>query len=218
MHKSNSRWVVALGLGAVLAGCSGHVDVGSDPGTAGSNSNGGSSNSSSDGGSGSEAQAGSGTAFDPTQEPQGTCPATCEDAAGSVQPLATQQEFFTAIVGRWLICGDGLAAFGKAPADAIGVEYAAPTLQEVGDGADAILRGDMYYLVQGSGGPERGQGFAYQLTYDVGGDAKPSQLNMHQTPTSGFGGSFLYSACPREWQLDGGSANPGATAVLVPTN
>jgi len=84
-----------------------------------------------------------------------------------------------------------------------------------------MWRGNMYYLVDGEQGAERGKGFDYQLTYDVSPQdpliyGPPSQLNMHPTPNSGFGGGFVYSPCPREWSMSGGSAAPDSRAVLVP--
>jgi hypothetical protein len=75
----------------------------------------------------------------------------------------------------------------------------------------------MYYLVQGSTGPVRGAGFDYQLTYDVSPEGQGHwQLNMHPAPNSGFGGSFRYSPCPREFELSGGSVSPSDKAILVP--
>ena len=71
--------------------------------------------------------------------------------------------------------------------------------------------------MQGSTGPVRGAGFDYQLTYDVSpGTPGHWQLNMHPAPNSGFGGSFRYSPCPREFELSGGSVSPSDKAILVP--
>jgi hypothetical protein len=95
--------------------------------------------------------------------------------------------------------------FSGAPADTIGVEYT-PT--------PAGSRGNMFYLVQGPSGPERGAGFEYQLTYDVstsGGSAY--QLNMHPAPNSGFASSPRFSLCPSEILLPG---YLGGSALLVP--
>jgi hypothetical protein len=145
------------------------------------------------------------------------CAATCGSSAGEVADVATVHEFFDRIVGSWLICEGGHGAFGTIPSDAVGVEYAAPAPFEAAYGT--ILQGKMYFLVDGEQGPLRGSGFDYQLTYDVGlgpEDAeRPSQLNMHPTPNSGFGGSFRYSPCPEQWEISGGSVGPGERAVLV---
>lgn len=242
MEKLKWWGIQACCLGAVaLTGCSGVVDVGGNTG--------GASGAGGQGVAGDYGFAGAGGAYgfaggyvvagaggaygiagasgggavpyDPSDEPEGICPATCEDVAGAVLPLQTEQAFYTAIIGRWLICGDGLAVFGGAPADVIGVEYAAPTLVQLPFAPPGLrLSGDMYYLVDGPDGVERGQGFDYQLTYDVSvdsaGNPRPIQLNMHPAPNAGFGGSFRYSPCPRQWELSGGSANPGDEAILVP--
>ncbi len=73
----------------------------------------------------------------------------------------------------------------------------------------------MYYLVQGPNGPERGQGFAYQLTYDVGQEGTSVQLNMHPAPNAGFGGSFRYSPCPTELFVPATSEPGGTTLVFL---
>jgi hypothetical protein len=157
---------------------------------------------------------------DPGPELGPTCPATCDDAAGTVANITTTTQFYDHIVGRWLFClSDDWSPFGGAPGDAIGVEYEEPELTDT-PYLGRLLRGNMYYLVEGEDGPERGQGFDYQLTYDVSPQAPsegpPVQLNMHPTPNSGFGGPFLYSPCPRQWLIEGGSANPSGRALLVP--
>jgi len=140
----------------------------------------------------------------------------CFATAGTVTPASTVEEFYEAIVGRWLICGDGVALFVGAPVDTIGVEYEAPTT------AGAILRGNMYYLINGPDGVVRGEGFDYQLTYDVGPqdptEGPPLQLNMHPTPTSGIGSAFKYSPSPRQWQLTSLSVSPETRARLVPAD
>jgi hypothetical protein len=81
----------------------------------------------------------------------------------------------------------------------IGVEYgpASSTPTSV-----STAGGNMYYLVAGPSGPIRGNGFAYQLTYDISPEGGSSfQLNMHPAPNSGFGGGVRYSPCPTELQL-----------------
>jgi hypothetical protein len=148
-----------------------------------------------------------------------SCSATCTTPAGAVQPFTAVEEVYQALVGRWQVCGGGLGAFAGAPADVIGVEYGRPSLEASTSGDNG--GGNMYYLVQGPTGPVRGQGFAYELTYDVStaGLASPEgmvllQLYMHPTPNSGFGGSFRYSPCPTEFWVQGSSQVGGA--VLVP--
>jgi len=78
--------------------------------------------------------------------------------------------------------------------------------------------GDAFFLVQGTSGLVHGSGFAYQLTYDVsGGDGEALQLNVHPMPSSGWGGAFLYSPCPRELEISNAAAN-GTTASYVATS
>jgi hypothetical protein len=70
------------------------------------------------------------------------------------------------------------------------------------DGGSTV-GGDMYYLVAGPSGPQRGSGFAYQLKYDISPEGPAAfQLNMHPAPNSGFGGAFRYSPCPREFEVE----------------
>lgn len=140
----------------------------------------------------------------------GSCNATCSTAAGTVEAVSTPEQAYELLVGRWQVCEGGLSAFPGAPSNAIGIEYGPATIPG---------GGDMYYLVQGSSGPVRGQGFAYQLTYDVSSDGvlppgvtAAVQLNMHPTPNSGFGGAVRYSPCPTELWVQG---SPGG-ATLIP--
>jgi hypothetical protein len=148
-------------------------------------------------------------------EPAGTCAATCEDGATSLYNLNTLEDFYSHLVGRWLICSGGANTFQK-PANTIGVEFAAPTLVDSPYGGK-IWQGNMYYLVAGNDGPERGKGLQYLLTYDVspqnGGFL--SRLNMHSAPTSVIPAMFKYSACPRQWLITGEAAQD-AGALLVP--
>lgn len=148
-------------------------------------------------------------------EPKGTCATTCEDAATSIHNLNTLDEFYSHLVGRWLICSGGANTFQK-PADAIGVEYEAPELVDSPYGGK-LWQGNMYYLVDSKDGPVRGKGFQYLLTYDVspqnGGFL--SRLNMHPAPTSVIPAMFKYSTCPRQWLITGEAAQD-AGALLVP--
>lgn len=148
-------------------------------------------------------------------EPAGTCATTCEDGATSLHNLNTLEEFYSHLVGRWLICSGGANTFQK-PADTVGVEFAAPTLVDSPYGGK-VWQGNMYYLVNGKDGPERGKGLQYLLTYDVspqnGGFL--SRLNMHSAPTSVIPAMFKYSVCPRQWLITGEAAQD-AGALLVP--
>lgn len=141
------------------------------------------------------------------------CRATCKTPAGSIQTFASVDDVYAALAGRWSFCSGSASVFTTAPADAIGVEY------ERAFATSETLGANMYYLVAGPSGPVRGQGFDYQLTYDVSSSASASgppllQLNMHPTPNSGFFGSFRYSPCPREFEITGGIN--GTKTILVP--
>jgi len=119
------------------------------------------------------------------------------------------------MAGLWQICAGAGRTFPSAPSDTIGVEYTLGSAMPTANGS--TVGGNMYYLVQGATGPERGAGFDYQLTYDVSPEGPGQwQLNMHPMPNSGFGGSFRYSPCPRELEISGGSVSPSDRAILVP--
>jgi hypothetical protein len=132
--------------------------------------------------------------------------ATCSTAAGTVQnTFSSQAEVYSIFVGTWRICAGGNISFPGIPADAIGVEYDAPP--------DLSSNGNMYYLVQGPSGPVRGQGFNYQLTYNLYPEGPNSyQLDMYQN--GGFGGAWRYSACPKELQIQ--QTEGSGEALLVP--
>jgi hypothetical protein len=132
---------------------------------------------------------------------EAACVATCATPAGKVASLPTLDEAYAALAGRWLICG-GMQMWwdAGAPKDVIGVELAVAATTATNDGTKG---GRMYYLVRGATGLDRGPGAAYQLTYDLSPEGSWFQLNMHPTPSSGFGSSFLYSPCPRQLDLPG---------------
>jgi hypothetical protein len=124
----------------------------------------------------------------------GSCAATCATPAGLVQnTFSSQEEVYSIFVGQWRLCPGGSDVFPGIPSDVIGIEFDAPP--------DISSNGNMYYLVQGSDGPVKGQGFAYQLTYNLypeGGNSY--QLDMYQT--GGFGTTaWRYSPCPKELQI-----------------
>jgi hypothetical protein len=126
---------------------------------------------------------------------------SCSTPAGTIQPLKTLPDVYAALEGKWRICTPTFVG-SVAPADAIGLEFGAGSSTPTPKGSS--VGGQAYYLVQGPAGPVRGQGFAYQLTYDVSPEgAGYFQLNIHPSPNSGFGGSFIYSPSPRELLIDG---------------
>lgn len=146
------------------------------------------------------------------------CGATCGTPAGTVQPLNDLSAVAAAMAGRWQFCGNWPAG---APSDAVGIEFDTASVSEVGaDGGASAEAGNAYYLVNGPAGPERGAGFAYQLTYDFeqwisGAGTVGTQVDVHPTPNSGFGGAIRFSPCPRELELDFVDATP-TVLVAVP--
>lgn len=170
--------------------------VGGSPGDTGAGGTGG-------GGAGGGGAGGGST-------PPPTCPSTCDMPAGTVYSFATAQGATASLAGLWQICAGGLDAFIGAPADTIGIEFGPPAPV----GSAMVYGGNMYYLVQGSAGPVRGAGFDYQLTYDVAETGSFLQIDFHPTPNSGYGGSFRYSPCPREFEIDNTTLD--GRAVIVP--
>jgi len=139
-----------------------------------------------------------------------SCAATCTTAPGTVLTPTRVEEAYAVLEGRWGLCA-GPWGFG-APADVIGVEFGPGSSEPRGSGL--TVGGDLYYLVSGPSGPERGSGFDYQLKYDVSASGSLLQLNIHPAPNSGFGGSIRYSACPVELELNLMYQNAGR--ILVP--
>jgi hypothetical protein len=141
--------------------------------------------------------------------------ATCPPA-GTVQQTTSLGQAYAQVENTWLICS-GKENFPGAPADVIGLEFQTVLAPEscVANSRTGCT-GNLYYLVQGSSGPVRGSGFAYQLTYDISPEGAQYQLNMYPDPNSGFGSSFLYSPCPKELELPNvGYENPQPAATLV---
>jgi len=205
MRADQLALLVSLGAVAV-AGC-GAGSLTPDPGTAGTGGDTGGTTGSG-GVSGTTGSGGTGGASLPQ-----TCPATCDTPAGTVYTFSSDVDVATALTGKWQICSGSGNTF-HAPPDVIGVEYGPASVQPRAYGT--AIGGDLFYLVAGANGPERGLGFDYQLTYDVTpGGPGWYQLNMHPTPNSGFGGSPRYSPCPEEFEISGGSAAPGDRAILV---
>ena len=95
----------------------GRVFMSDQPGSGGSGGSGGSSGSGGSGGS-----AGGPPASLDLTPPTDTCSATCDDPAGTVQPIQNVEQFYARIVGRWLFCGDKGNSY-PGPEDVIGVEY-----------------------------------------------------------------------------------------------
>ena len=121
----------------------------------------------------------------------GTCAARCYAPVKIVRNLASINEVYSALVGRWQLCSWIQSPF-DAPTDALGVEFVTP---QPGGG------GDMYYLVDGpSGQPVRGAGSAYQRRYDVALAGGQFQLNMHR-PTGVAPATFEAFTCPEQFEI-----------------
>jgi hypothetical protein len=135
--------------------------------------------------------------------------ATCSTPAGTVQnTFSSLAEVYSIFVGKWRICAGGNISFPGIPADAIGVEYDPPA-----DLTTPGANGNMYYLIDSPDGPVRGQGFAYQLTWNLYPETPNYyQLDMYQN--GGFGGAWRYSPCPKELQIQ--QTEGSGQALLVP--
>ncbi|HYP90797.1 MAG TPA: hypothetical protein VEQ59_21670 [Polyangiaceae bacterium] len=140
--------------------------------------------------------------LDPSEPLGSTCPSACADEPPeTLSQLETEQEIFTAILGRWEICNRSPYTFPQSPEDVIGVEYTAPELRDDIFGGPPFLEGDMYYLIAGDKGPERGVGDEYSSTYEVRGSPGNLHITMNPEPNATFGGDSLYSSCPHQWRL-----------------
>ena len=133
------------------------------------------------------------------------CAATCKTAPGTFDSQPSDDELWGGIVGVWRICSGNPAIFVGAPPDAIGVEFAPPESDAVGD-----LSGNLFFLISGSGGPLRGPGFEYQQIYDI----VQGTLYCHGTYNSGYSFAIKYSPCPREWSL-ATWGNPDSSSTLA---
>jgi hypothetical protein len=139
------------------------------------------------------------------------CEATCATPAGTVQDLTTIDAAYTAMQGRWEFCDTSSWRMAGAPADAIGIDFAPASRATTSLGG--TVGGMAYYLVAGPSGPMRGQGFAYQLTYDLSPLLATSpQLNIHPG-AGGFGGTMRYSPCPTELEVN--FFYPGQPSTMV---
>jgi hypothetical protein len=133
---------------------------------------------------------------------------SCSTPAGTIEPLTSLPEAYAAIEGRWRLCPP---TFGAAPADAIAIEFGTESSVPSPEGSSLVRHA--YFLVQGPSGAVRGQGFAYQLTYDVWPGAPGHfELVMQPLPNATFGGGFLYSPSPRELEILLGA---GPSTVLL---
>jgi hypothetical protein len=120
------------------------------------------------------------------------CLGTCSMPPGPLQVHFSEAEIGAALIGVWQICYGGAAIFTGAPSDTIGVEFAPPHTQD--ESGDPI--GTMYLLTKGTSGPVRGNGVAYQQTYEItGGVVLCASYQREHVYDLGL----KYSPCPREW-------------------
>jgi hypothetical protein len=133
------------------------------------------------------------------------CSATCGIPPGTYLSQPSDDELWAGIVGVWRICSGNPSIFIDAPADAIGVEFAPPTLDSYSDKV-----GNLFFLVSGGSGPVRGAGFEYQQMYVI----DTGVLYCHPSYNSGYDFRIKYSPCPREWQL-ATWGNPNTSSTLA---
>jgi hypothetical protein len=125
---------------------------------------------------------------------------SCPDIAG-LNNFGSVSDAASVLVGRWVQCSGDVGTYGGpqtnlvslgAPADAVGVEFAAAT---AGGGSCEAVNADpmpcagglVYYIVAGPAGLARGQGNAYQTSYAVVDNGSPGlELVWGETPTDGF--------------------------------
>ncbi len=186
---------LATGLGLVCAvataACAPQVELGVQTTTSGGQPGTGGYGGAGGGGSGTGGTFGVG----------GYAPVSCSTPAGTIEMLPNVADAAAVLQGDWRLC-PSTPGFGVVPADTVGIRFAAASA--VPDGADQLVTGLAYALVQGATGPEPGAGFAYQLTYDVEGGPTVSGYSMELDilgPSGGNGGLFQFSPSPREVQF-----------------
>ncbi len=142
------------------------------------------------------------TAFLDVGNPGTNLDISCPDIRG-FNSFASVSDAEATLAGRWVGCIVGDArAYGEpetnlvslgAPADAVGVEFAAATAGggscgAVEAGAMPCAGGPLYYLVEGSTGLVRGQGSAYESSYAVLNNGLPGlEFVIGGTPTFDLG-------------------------------
>lgn len=131
------------------------------------------------------------------------CAASCGGPSGKAAMLADTGDISAAVAGSWRICSGW-----SGPAGVVGIEFGPAAAEPPFDGS--AVGGNMYYLVAGPSGPVRGEGFDYQLTYDV----SEGFLFFHPGPNSGDSATVALSPCPLELELS--IAYTSTPLVLVP--
>jgi hypothetical protein len=205
--------ILATSCGGLTASPSG-ADAG--PATSGSS---GSGTSSSDGGTGSGggsgsssgASSGSGGSSGGTAYDGGPCPNVDLSTIQDVNAGAA------AVAGRWAACErvENLHMFGNNPADTVGLEFGPATSGGGGcaAGGSPCLGGDLYLLVQGPNGLERGQGIDYHIYYAL----TPGFLWLYEMPTNGsWSTAYSASSNPRVLDVQSTGYNSGTILVGIP--
>ena len=133
------------------------------------------------------------------------CHGTCDAPPGPLALSPSEADLASALVGVWDICSGGHALFGGAPSDTIGVEFGPSTPTDYGTWV-----GTLHFLKSSSAGPVRGQGAAYEQSYQVSDDMTLSCRPGNDQSGSWF--ELIYSSCPREWWLKDISGRRGTLA------
>jgi hypothetical protein len=203
------RTRVAFALTSVLlllaASCGGQTvsPPGDDAGPATGSGGGGTSSS----GSGSSGGSSSGdTAYD-----GGPCPNVTLSAIQDINTGAS------AVSGRWAACErvENLHMFGNDPADTVGLEFGPATSGGGGcaGSGSPCLGGDLYLLVQGPDGLERGQGDDYHIYFAL----TDGFLWLFEMPTNGsWSTAYSASSNPRVLDVQSTGYNSGTILVGIP--
>jgi len=143
-----------------------------------------------------------------------TCRATCATALGPLEVFHSKEDANKALAGRWQICSKSASSFPPTiPSDVIGFEAEPNT--EPSEAAGWSTDGTLHYLVEGPGGPMRGPGFDYQVSYRFimrGGVV--IDVDLFRLPNAVVTNQLVFSTCPRRW--DFGLDNISTHAVLAP--
>lgn len=172
-----ARWLVVALASLAFSGC-GEVVLENNSSGTGSGGNTGSA-------------ATTGSAGTTTTTSSGSCMSGCSATLGAAEPLATLEDMYAALEGKWMGC---TASLPFAPADAIGID--------VGPGSAALkpdgnsVGGTLHFLVQSPSGPVPGTGPAYERAYRVGASDGLQLLVLMQNGAEA-GGSFTYYSCPQ---------------------
>jgi hypothetical protein len=143
-----------------------------------------------------------------------TCRATCTTTLGPLEVFHSKEDANNVLAGRWQICSKTASSFPPTlPSDVIGFEAEPNTepFQPAGWSTD----GTLHYLVEGPGGPMRGPGFDYQVSYRfVMRGGVVSDVDLFRLPNAVVTNQLVFSTCPRRWNF--GLDNTPTHAALAP--